>query len=89
MQVLFISIYRKVRKTEGLKVSRVYPDCLFSEVSARDGRNVDQAMTDLARVLKENQDRDMRKAKTITLGNDDNLARSRKSGLPEMLTKTF
>ena len=65
-----ISGSRKVRKTEGLKLSEAFTDCLFAEVSAADGKNVESSMMDLANLLKEKEDITMQKALTISLNEE-------------------
>ena len=57
---------RKVRKTEGLALSRQY-STLFGEVSAADGRNVEAALMELAKLLREREDLDMQKALKLSL----------------------
>ena len=68
---------RKVRKTEGLRLSETFTDCLFAEVSAADGKNVESSMMDLANLLKEKEDITMQKALTISL--NEEAARKKKS----------
>ena len=61
---------RKVRKTEGLRLSEAFTDCLFAEVSAADGKNVEPSMMELAALLKEKEDINIQKALTITLNEE-------------------
>ena len=70
-------VCRKVRKTEGLRLSETFTDCLFAEVSAADGKNVESSMMDLANLLKEKEDITMQKALTISL--NEEAARKKKS----------
>ena len=59
-------------------MSETFTDCLFAEVSAADGKNVESSMMDLANLLKEKEDITMQKALTISL-NGDAAARKRKN----------
>ena len=59
-----------MRKTEGLKLSEAFTDCLFAEVSAADGKNVEPSMMELAALLKEKEDINIQKALTITLNEE-------------------
>jgi hypothetical protein len=72
------SNFRKVRKTEGVTMSRTYTDCLFAEVSAADGKRVESSMMDLANLLKEKEDLDMQKTMGISLNGDDDGKRKKK-----------
>ena len=49
---------RKVRKSEGLDLSSHF-SAQFWEVSARDGRNVEAALAQLAQTLRDTEDRDL------------------------------
>ena len=59
-----------MRKTEGLKLSEAFTDCLFAEVSAADSKNVEPSMMELAALLKEKEDINIQKALTITLNEE-------------------
>ena len=52
---------RKVRKAEGLRLSSEF-ESLFAEVSAADGRNVENNLLEMAKLLREKQDRDIERA---------------------------
>lgn len=58
-------------------MSEAFTDCLFAEVSAADGKNVESSMMDLANLLKEKEDITMQKALTISL--NEEAARKKKS----------
>ena len=58
--ILYFVTPRRVRKSEGLKLARAY-STLFGEVSALDGRNVDHAIIELAKLLAERQDFNIQK----------------------------
>ena len=58
--MLYFVSPRRVRKSEGLKLARAY-STLFGEVSALDGRNVDHAIIELAKLLAERQDFNIQK----------------------------
>ena len=60
------NIYRKVRKTEGLKLSGEF-DTLFAEVSAADGRHVEENLYKMARILLQKQDSDIQKSMSVSL----------------------
>lgn len=57
---------RKVRKADGLKLSSEF-GTLFGEVSAADGRNVEQNLLQMSRLLLEKQDLDIQKAMSLSL----------------------
>ena len=60
-QPFLIFSSRKVRKTEGVNLSKSY-STLFGEVSAADGRNVEPVIMELAKQLREREDQHMQKA---------------------------
>ena len=50
-----------MRKAEGLRLSSEF-ESLFAEVSAADGRNVENNLLEMAKLLREKQDRDIERA---------------------------
>jgi hypothetical protein len=56
---------RRVRKSDGLQLSRQY-NTLFSEVCAADGRNIEASITELAKLLRDREDLDMQTALTLS-----------------------
>ena len=70
-QLLYLFLFfflRKVRKAEGLRLSSEF-ETLFDEVSAADGRNVEANLWQMAKLLREKQDRDIQKAMAVSLHN--------------------
>ncbi len=55
---------RKVRKSEGLDLASSF-SALFFEVSAAAGRNVEEALAELAKRLRDREDRDLRNAAAL------------------------
>ena len=55
--------YRGVRKADGLKLANQY-STMFAEVSAADGRNIESAITEMAKLLKEKFYKDLQRGKT-------------------------
>ena len=62
----FLHFYRKVRKADGLKLSSEF-DTLFAEVSAADGRHVEENLSKMARILLEQQDLEIQKSMAVSL----------------------
>ena len=60
--------YRKIRKADGLKLSNEF-DTLFAEVSAADGRYVEENLCKMSRILLEKQDLDIKKSMAVSLHN--------------------
>ena len=55
-----------MRKADGLKLSSEF-DTLFAEVSAADGRNVEENLSKMARILLEQQDLEIQKSMAVSL----------------------
>ena len=63
---LRISLFRKVRKSEGLSLARQF-STLYGELSAADGSNVESTMMELAKLLREREDLELQKALKLSL----------------------
>ena len=55
-----------MRKADGLKLSSEF-DTLFAEVSAADGRHVEENLSKMARILLEQQDLEIQKSMAVSL----------------------
>ena len=60
--------YRKIRKADGLRLSSEF-DTLFAEVSAADGRYVEENLCKMSRILLQKQDLDIEKSMAVSLHN--------------------
>lgn len=65
--ITFLAILnRKVRKNEGMTLADQY-DALYEEVSAAEGTNVEEALFELAKQLREREDLDIQNALKLSL----------------------